>query len=81
MGANPSKLVIGGAGMKQILITGGAGNVGSALARKLVQNPEYQVVIMDNLTTGSKFKLPSTEFKNWRFVQADANVRRDVSAV
>ena len=31
--------------MTKILITGGAGNVGGALARKLVENPSYFVVI------------------------------------
>ena len=40
--------------MIKILITGGAGNVGGALARKLVDNPNYFVVIADNLSTGSK---------------------------
>ena len=45
--------------MAKILITGGAGNVGGALARKLVENKNYNVVIADNLLTGSKSKLPS----------------------
>jgi UDP-glucose 4-epimerase len=33
----------------KILVTGGAGNVGGALVRKLVENPNYFVVIADNL--------------------------------
>jgi UDP-glucuronate decarboxylase len=37
--------------MIKILITGGAGNVGGALARKLVENPNYFVVIVDDLST------------------------------
>ena len=50
--------------MIKILITGGAGNVGGALARKLVENQNYFIVIADNLSTGSKSKLPSKELKN-----------------
>jgi len=34
---------------KEILITGGAGNVGGSLARRLVENEDYYVVIVDNL--------------------------------
>ena len=37
--------------MIKILVTGGAGKVGGALARKLVENPSYFVVIVDNLST------------------------------
>ena len=48
--------------MIKILITGGAGNVGGALARKLVENQNYFIVIVDNLSTGSKLKLPSNSF-------------------
>lgn len=65
--------------MIKILITGGAGNVGGALARKLVQNKEYYVVIADDLSTGSKSKLPSDKDKNWSFVFCDVNNYRDIS--
>ena len=53
--------------MTKILITGGVGNVGGALARKLVENPNYFVVVVNNLSTGSISKLPSKEFSNWSF--------------
>ena len=59
--------------MVKILITGGAGNVGGALARKLVENPNYFIIIVDNLSTGSKSKLPSKEFTNWSFINCDVN--------
>jgi len=65
--------------MIKILITGGAGNIAGALARKLVQNQNYFVVIADNLSTGSRKKLPSNEFKNWSFVLCDVNNYRDIS--
>lgn len=63
----------------KILVTGGAGNVGGALARKLVENQEYFVVIADNLSTGCRDKLPSAEYTNWSFVACDVNDYRDIS--
>ncbi len=67
--------------MIKILITGGAGNVGGALARKLVENQDYFIIIADNLSTGSKSKLPSKEFKNWRFVNCDVNNYKGISEI
>ena len=67
--------------MIKILITGGAGNVGGALARKLVENLNYFVVIVDNLSTGSKSKLPSKKISNWRFVNCDVNNYMSISEI
>ncbi|WP_296906627.1 NAD-dependent epimerase/dehydratase family protein [Polaromonas sp.] len=58
---------------RKILITGGAGNVGGSLARRLVADPNNFVVVVDNLLTGSRTKLPQTEGENWRFIKADCN--------
>jgi nucleoside-diphosphate-sugar epimerase len=65
----------------KILVTGGAGNVGGALVRRLVENPNYFVVIADNLITGSLEKLPSTRFTNWSFVNCDVNNYRDIAEI
>ena len=65
--------------MIKILVTGGAGNVGGALARKLVENQNYFVVIADNLSTGSISKLPSNNYKNWSFVNCDVNNYKEIS--
>ena len=65
--------------MSKILITGGAGNVGGALARKLVENKNYNVVIADNLLTGSISKLPSKDYSNWKFVHCDVNSYKEIS--
>jgi nucleoside-diphosphate-sugar epimerase len=65
----------------KILVTGGAGNVGGALVRKLVENPNYFVVIADNLITGSMEKLPSANHTNWSFVNCDVNDYRDIAEV
>ena len=67
--------------MTKILITGGAGNVGGALARKLVENPNYFVIVVDNLSTGSKSKLPSKEFSNWSFINCDVNNYTSISEI
>jgi UDP-glucuronate decarboxylase len=63
---------------KNILITGGCGNVGGSLARRLVQDPGNHITIVDNLITGSKNKLPSKDFSNWSFYHKDCN---DMSAM
>lgn len=65
--------------MKKILVTGGAGNVGSALVKKLIEDSDNYIVIADNLSTGDKRKLPSNSYSNWRFVHCDVNNHRDIS--
>ncbi|MCO5229795.1 MAG: NAD-dependent epimerase/dehydratase family protein [Chitinophagales bacterium] len=67
--------------MRKILITGGAGNVAGSLASRLVQDQDNFVVIVDNLLTGSLSKLPSIEYKNWKFIKADVNIFRDISPI
>ncbi|MBT5400764.1 NAD-dependent epimerase/dehydratase family protein [bacterium] len=66
---------------RKILITGGAGNVGGSLARRLVENEDNYVVIVDNLLTGSIDKLPKDCYKNWIFINADVNIISDISAI
>jgi UDP-glucose 4-epimerase len=65
--------------MQIILITGGAGNVGSALAKKLAENPKNIVVIVDNLSTGSIQKVPKKD--NVILIPADVNNYDDVVAI
>jgi UDP-glucose 4-epimerase len=57
--------------MTKILITGGAGFVAGSLAERLSNNPEFQIVIVDNLLTGSLAKVPKKP--NVRFIKADVN--------
>ncbi len=67
--------------MRKILVTGGAGNVGGALVEKLVQDKKNFVVVVDDLSTGFLSKLPSTEHENWKFIKADVNDYREISAI
>jgi UDP-glucuronate decarboxylase len=65
----------------KILVTGGAGNVGSALVEKLISNPGNYVVIVDNLSTGFTSKLPGEKTENWKFIKANVNNFNDISAI
>jgi len=69
--------------MKQtkILITGGAGFIASSLADRLTDEAENYVVIVDNLLTGKKDKLPSAEKKNWKFINCDVNEFRPIASI
>lgn len=67
--------------MNKILVTGGAGNVGSALVEKLLQSPENNVVIVDNLSTGFLSKLPKEKNGNWEFIKSDVNNFKTISTI
>ncbi len=67
--------------MRKILVTGGAGFIGSCLAEKLIQNPDNFIVIVDDLSTGSIKKLPDSSFDNWKFIKCDVNDYSDISEV
>lgn len=68
--------------MKHILVTGGAGNVGGALAKKLVTDPDNFVIIVDNLSTGYFHKLPDKKiYNNFKFIKADVNSFNDISPI
>jgi UDP-glucose 4-epimerase len=66
---------------RNILITGGAGNVAGSLAVRLCQNPENRVVVVDNLSTGSADKLPDSSLQNFHFIKADVNNYHELSAI
>lgn len=66
--------------MKKILVTGGAGNIGGALAARLVKNENYHVVVVDNLLTGSVSNMPEGA-GNFLFIKCDVNNYDDIAAV
>ncbi len=66
--------------MKKILITGGAGFIGSSLADELIARG-YYVVIVDNLLTGYLHKLPDNKIANWKFIKCDVNNYQDIAPI
>lgn len=66
--------------MQSILVTGGAGNIGSALVRALVKRPDTEVIVADNLLTGSVEKI-RIDASNFRFIKSDCNDFEDISSL
>ena len=66
---------------RKILVTGGAGFIGSSLAERLARDPENFIVIVDNLLTGSVSKVPKSIHQNVKFIKADVNFFKDISAI
>lgn len=66
--------------MAKILITGGAGFIGSSMAERLANTTEHKVVVVDNLLTGDVKRLKSFKDKI-RFIKADCNNFQDISSV
>jgi UDP-glucose 4-epimerase len=66
---------------RKILVTGGAGFIGSSLVEKLAADPENHVIVVDNLLTGSKQKIPLSKNNNIQFLQSDVNKKDEITSV
>jgi UDP-glucose 4-epimerase len=65
--------------MIKVLITGGAGFLGSSLADKLLEQSAYLVVSVDNLLTGDVRKV--SPHSNSKFIKCDVNNYDDIAAI
>lgn len=66
---------------RKILITGGAGFIGSSMAERLSRDPDNYIVIVDNLLTGSITKVPKSVHQNVKFIKGNANDLMDIASV
>ena len=65
--------------MKRILVTGGAGFLGSNLCARLVKEPENQVIALDNLFTGRRENIQELErLPNFTFLEHDVTQYLDI---
>ncbi|MBL7788695.1 MAG: NAD-dependent epimerase/dehydratase family protein [Chitinophagales bacterium] len=66
---------------RYILVTGAAGQVGSCLVDRLIENPHNFVVAVDNFLTGKKENLPQNSPINYKFIVCDVNDKKQIGAV
>lgn len=66
---------------KYILVTGAAGQVGSCLVDKLIEDQSNFVVAVDNLLTGKRENLPQHKPENYKFILCDVNDKKQITAV
>jgi UDP-glucose 4-epimerase len=64
---------------KSILVTGGAGFIGSSLIHELAKDPKNRIVAVDNFLTGDAKRLPKVD--NVHFIKADVNNFGDISSI
>ena len=63
----------------KILVTGGAGFIGSSLSDYLVNNTDAEVVAVDNYLTGRPQNIPVSD--KFRFIKADVNDLNDIASI
>ena len=66
-------------GKRKILITGGAGFIGSSLAVKLAEDKGNVIIIVDNLLTGDLNRIPNVD--NVTFIKGDVNDNQVISSI
>lgn len=65
--------------MTNVLVTGGAGFIGSSLAERLLRSGHYKVVCVDNFLTGDPMKVPNHPL--CEFVKCDVNNLEEIQSV
>ncbi|MGB5919200.1 UDP-glucose 4-epimerase GalE [Arcobacter sp.] len=65
-----------------ILITGGAGYIGSHVAKQLLETTSYNITILDNLSTGSQKTLDTLKtIREFKFIELDLKEFDKVNSV
>lgn len=62
--------------MKTVIVTGGAGFIGSHVVDKLIEK-KYKVIVFDNLMTGNKKFLSQKA----QFIKGDVSIKKDVEKI
>ena len=65
---------------ENVLITGVAGNIGSYLAKKIISEDNFNLVGVDDLSTGSANKLPSL-CDTFNFIKINVNKFDEISSI
>jgi len=63
---------------KRVLITGGCGFIGSNLVHYLLDKTDWDVVILDNLSTGDKKYIKNLSSSRITFIEGDIRDKHDV---
>lgn len=66
--------------MRKVLVTGGAGNVGSALVEGLLKLADVEIIVVDDLSTGDIRKVP-VDHPQITFIKADVNRLSEISQI
>lgn len=64
---------------KRILVTGGAGAIGSNLVNRLAENPDHDITILDNLSSGHADNVKSAP--NIQFIQGSVESDEDLDLI
>lgn len=67
--------------MYKVLVTGAAGNIGSSLVNGLLEDGNYFVIGIDDLSTGHLSKLPRVNKDNFIFIKSDVNNFTELSII
>lgn len=66
---------------RKILVTGGAGFIGSSFCERLSRDSDNLVVAVDNLLTGKVEHIAHIDSPNFKFIQTDVNNFQEISTI